>query len=155
MSANHIPKGANSINPYLTVKGCEAAIDFYIKAFGATEKYRLTMPDGSIGHAELVIENSLLMISEENKEWGNLSPLTIGGNPVLLSLYVKDVDAVYQQAIVAGATASKGMDVKDEFYGDRAGRLTDPFGHSWMIATHKQEVSPEEMQKRMDEMMKK
>ncbi len=151
--ADHIAKGANSLNAYITIKGCEEAIEFYKKAFGALEQYRLMMPNGKIGHAELEIEGSLLMMSEENPEWGTASPLTFGGNPLMLSLYVKDVDASFKKAIEAGAKSAMG--VTDEFYGDRVGQVVDPFGYKWMIATHKEVVSVEEMQKRLDEMFAK
>nr|WP_049777038.1 VOC family protein [Paludibacter propionicigenes] len=108
------------------------------------------MPDGKVGHAEIEIEGSLLMMSDENLEWGNKSPLTIGGNPTCIGLYVKDVDKVFQKAIDAGATVV--MPIEDAFYGDRVGQVMDPFGYKWMIATHKKAVSFEEMQKLSDEM---
>nr|WP_315200277.1 VOC family protein [uncultured Flavobacterium sp.] len=148
METSHIYSGACSLNAYIAIKGCNDAIEFYKKAFGATERGRLLMPDGTIGHAEILIEGSLLMLSEENNEWGNLSPKTIGGNPLTFSLYVKDVDAIFQKAVDAGATVK--MPLKDEFYGDRTGQVEDPFGYKWMIATHKEDVSFEEMQKRFD-----
>ncbi len=148
--SNHIAPGANSLNAYIIIKNCAEAIEFYKKAFNAVEKYRLLMPDGTIGHAEIEIEGTLLMMSEENPDWGALSPTTLGGTPLMLSLYVKDVDHSYQKAIDAGAKSL--MKVTDEFYGDRAGQLLDPFGFKWMIATHKEVVSVSEMQKRLDEM---
>lgn len=148
--SSHIAPGAKSLNAYITVKGCADAIEFYKKAFNAVEKYRLLMPDGTIGHAEIEIEDSLLMMSEENPEWGAVSPLTLGGNPLTISLYVKDVDHSYQQAIDAGAKSL--MKITDEFYGDRVGQVIDPFGFKWMIATHKEVVSVEEMQKRLDKL---
>ena len=148
METSHIYSGAYSLNAYIAIKGCNDAIEFYKKAFGATERGRLLMPDGTIGHAEILIEGSLLMLSEENKEWGNLSPLTIGGNPLTFSLYVEDVDTAFQKAVDAGATVK--MPLKDEFYGDRTGQVEDPFGYKWMIATHKEDVGFEEMQKRFD-----
>ena len=151
MQTTHIYPGANTLNAYITIKGCSDAIEFYKKAFGATEKGRLLMPDGSIAHAEIEIEGSLLMMTDENHEWGNKSPLTIGGNPVTLGLYVKDVDVTFQKAIDCGASVL--MPVKDEFYGDRTGQVLDPFGYKWMIATHKEEISFEEMQKRFDKML--
>jgi PhnB protein len=138
------------LNAYIAIKGCDEAIEFYKKAFGAIEKGRLLMPDGKIGHAEITIEGSLLMMSEENSDWGNVSPQTLGGNPLTFSLYVKDVDAVFQKAVDAGATVL--MPLKDEFYGDRTGQVVDPFGYKWMIATHKEYISFEEMQKRFDKM---
>ncbi|MBL0027000.1 MAG: VOC family protein [Saprospiraceae bacterium] len=150
MTTSHIYPGAHSLNAYITIKGVSEAIEFYKKAFGAKEKARLMMPDGLIGHAEIDIEGSLLMMADENIEWGNKSPQTIGGNPMAFGLYVKDVDAIFQQAIDAGATVV--MPVKDEFYGDRVGQVMDPFGYKWMITTHKEDVSFEEMQKRSDKM---
>lgn len=150
MKTSHIYPGANTLNAYLTVKNCDQAIEFYKKAFGAIEKGRLFMPDKSIGHAEIEIEGTLLMLGEENLEWGNKSPLTIGGNPVSLSLYVKDADASYQKAIDAGATAV--MPLKDEFYGDRIGQVSDPFGYKWTLATHFKTLTFEEMQYEMDKL---
>ena len=150
MKTSHIYPGASVLNAYLTVKGCKEAIAFYKKAFNATEKLRLLLPTGEIGHAELEIEGALVMLSEENLERGNKSPETTGGTPVSLVLYVKDVDSVFQQVVGAGATVT--MPVQDVFYGDRTGSLTDPFGHNWMIATHKKDVRKEEMQKLSDEM---
>jgi PhnB protein len=150
MAKSHLYPGANSLNPYINIKGCSDAIEFYKKAFGAIEKLRLLMPDGKIAHAELEIEGSLLMMADENPDWGTKSPETLGGNPVTIGLYVADVDQVFQKAIDAGATVI--MPVKDEFYGDRTGQILDPFGYKWMIATHIEDVSQEEMQIRMDKM---
>ncbi len=150
METSHIYPGAYTLNAYIAIKNCDKAIEFYKKAFGAIEKGRLLMPDGKIGHAEITIEGSLLMMSEENSDWGNVSPQTLGGNPLTFSLYVKDVDTVFQKAVDAGATVL--MPLKDEFYGDRTGQVVDPFGYKWMIATHKEYVSFEEMQKRFDKM---
>lgn len=150
MAKSHIYPGANSLNAYINIKGCSDAIEFYKKAFGAVEKLRLLMPDGKIAHAELEIEGSLLMMADENPDWGTKSPDTLGGNPVTIGLYVADVDQVFQKAIDAGATVI--MPVKDEFYGDRTGQVLDPLGYKWMIATHKEDVSQEEMQIRMNKM---
>lgn len=147
-----IPEGYSTLTPYLNIKGAVEAIEFYKKAFGAKEITRLTMPDGSIAHAEIEIGDSKIMLAEENPQWGNLSPLALGGSPVTLCLYVEDVDAVFAQALKEGAKVIAGMEVKDQFYGDRAGSLTDPFGHKWSIMTHIEDVSTEEMQKRMDAM---
>jgi PhnB protein len=147
-----IPEGWHSVTAYISVKGAIDAIEFYKNAFGAKETGRLTMPDGSIGHAELEIGDSRIMIAEENEEWGNLSPQTIGGSPVSLCLYVEDVDAVFAKALQAGAKVTGEMVVKDQFYGDRTGGITDPFGHQWSIMTHIEDVSFEEMQKRMSAM---
>ena len=145
-----IPKGFSSLTSYLNIKGAVEAIEFYKKAFGATEIGRITMPDGTIGHAELEIGDSKIMLAEENAQWGNLSPQTIGGSPVSLCLYVGDVDAVFARALQEGAKVTIGMEVKDQFHGDRMGSLTDPFGHKWSIMTHIEDVSYEELQKRMD-----
>lgn len=145
-----IPKGFSSLTSYLNINGAVEAIEFYKKAFGATEIGRITMPDGTIGHAELEIGDSKIMLAEENAQWGNLSPQTIGGSPVSLCLYVGDVDAVFARALQEGATVTGGMEVKDQFHGDRMGSLTDPFGHKWSIMTHIEDVSYEELQKRMD-----
>jgi len=145
-----IPKGFSSLTSYLNIKGAVEAIEFYKKAFGATEIGRITMPDGTIGHAELEIGDSKIMLAEENAQWGNLSPQTIGGSPVSLCLYVGDVDAVFARALQEGAKVTGGMEVKDQFHGDRMGSLTDPFGHIWSIMTHIEDVSYEELQKRMD-----
>ncbi len=150
MTKSHIYPGANSLNTHITIKGCSEAIEFYKKAFGATEKLRLLMPDGRIAHAEIEIEGSLLMMAEENPEWGTKSPLALDGNPVTLGLYMKDVDQSFKKAIDAGA--KQIMPVKDEFYGDRTGQVMDPFGYKWSIATHKEDVTQEEMQKRMDKL---
>jgi PhnB protein len=147
---SHIAPGAKSLNAYICIKNCAEAIEFYKKAFDAKEKYRLLMPNGMIGHAELEIEGSLLMMSEENPDWGTKSPLSLGGTPLTLSLYVKDVDQSFKKALDAGAKSL--MEVRDEFYGDRVGQVLDPFGYKWMIATHKEEVSVEEMQKRLDKL---
>ena len=153
MKTSHIYPGAHTLNAYVTIKNCSDAIAFYKKAFGAKELGRLLMPDGSIGHAEIEIEGSLLMMADENIEWGNKSPLTIGGNPMSFGLYVKDADAVYKQAVEAGATVV--MPVADMFYGDRVGQVMDPFGYKWMITTHIEDMSFEEMQIRSNNMFAK
>jgi PhnB protein len=147
-SKKKIPKGYDTIIPYLNIKGATEAVEFYKTAFGAEELGRITMSDGTLGHCELKIGNGRIMLAEENLRWGNKSPVTIGGSPVSLCIYVEDVDAVYARAIDEGATAE--MPVKDEFYGDRAGTVTDPFGHKWSLMTHVEDVSFEEMQKRSD-----
>ena len=147
-----IPKGYHTLTPYINIKGAVEAIEFYKKAFGAKEIGRILMPDGSIAHAEIEIGDSKIMLAEENAQWGNLSPQSIGGSPVCLCLYVEDVDAVFARALHEGATPTGEMEVKDQFYGDRAGSLTDPFGHKWSIMTHKEDVAFEELQKRMDAM---
>ncbi len=147
-----IPKGFHTLTPYINIKGAVEAIEFYKKAFGAKEVERMLMPDGSIAHAVIEVGDSKIMLAEENALWGNLSPQTIGGSPVSFCLYVEDVDAVFAQALKEGATVIGEMEVKDQFYGDRTGSLTDPFGHKWSIMTHIEDVSPEDMQKRMDAM---
>ncbi len=150
MAVSYIYPGAHSLNVYITIKGCSEAIEFYKKAFGAKELGRLMMPNGLIGHAEVEIEGSILMMADENIEWGNKSPVTIGGNPTSLGLYVENVDQAYQKAVDAGATPVRP--VEDMFYGDRVGQVMDPFGYKWSIATHVEDVSMEEMQKRSDKM---
>jgi PhnB protein len=150
MNTSHIYPGAHTITPYLAIKGCNEAIEFYKKAFGAVEKGRITMPNGSIVHAEIEIEGSILMMAEENKDWGSTSPTTLGGTAVTIGLYSKDVDATFKQAVDAGATVK--MPVTDMFYGDRTCSIVDPFGHNWMISTHKKDMTFAEMQKGSDEM---
>jgi len=150
MSKSYIYPGANSLNAYLTIKDCSKAIEFYKKAFDAKELGRLLVPNGLIGHAEIEIEGTMLMIADENIDWGNKGPLTIGGNPITIGLYVKDVDSSFQKAIDAGA--KEVMPVKNEFYGDRVGQVMDPFGYKWMIGTHIKDVSYEEMQQLSDQM---
>ena len=141
-----IPDGYHTVTPYLIIKGAAGAIEFYKKAFGATELFRMTQPDGRVGHAEIKIGNSPLMLADEFPEMGARSPQSFGGSPVSILLYVEDVDAFAGQAIAAGAKVIRP--VKDQFYGDRSGSFEDPFGHHWHIATHKEDVSPEEMHKR-------
>ena len=147
-----IPDGYHTCTPYITTRNTAEAIEFYKKAFGAVEVGRISMPDGDIAHAEIRIGDSKIMLAEESEEWGNVSPQTLNGSAVCLCLYVEDVDAVFAQAIAAGATVTGDMEVKDQFYGDRSGSLTDPYGHLWTIMTHKEDVSFEEMQKRADAM---
>lgn len=141
-----IPEGYHTATPYLIVKGGARAIEFYKKAFGATELTRMADPSGKIGHAEIKIGDSTIMLADEVTEMGYRSPESLGGSPVSILLYVEDVDALFSQAVAAGAKVQRP--VTDQFYGDRLGGLTDPFGHVWYIATHKEDVSPEEMQKR-------
>lgn len=138
-------------SPYLTVRDAAKAIEFYKTAFGAEEVFRLTnQADGTIGHAELTIAGSLLMLSEENLKWGNKSPQTLGGTPVVFCLMVENADAAIDRAIAAGATAR--MPVADQFYGFRSGSIVDPFGQEWMLQHEIEKVPPGEMQKRWDEM---
>ena len=146
------PETSNTLSPYITVSDASAAIDFYVSAFGATEIYRLVDPaDGRIGHAELTIGGAVLMISDTYPDFGAIDPDTLGGSPVKLHLYVEDADAVCARAIELGATELRP--VKDQFFGDRSGNICDPFGHIWFIATRRENVSPEEMQRRWSEMM--
>jgi len=141
-----IPDQYHGVMPYLCVKGAAKALEFYAQAFGAEETMRFTAPDGQLGHAEMRIGDAVVMLADEYPEMGIKSPHTIGGTPVSLMFYVEDVDAFVRRAVDAGAKLTEK--VEDKFYGDRAGKLTDPFGHVWMIATHKEDVSPEEMHKR-------
>ncbi len=145
-SANFIPEGSHSLTPYLCVKDATRAIDFYKQAFGATELFRLAAPDGKVGHAEIKIGDATFMLADECPDMGFHSPQTLGGSPVTICLYVEDVDALAERAVAAGGKLERP--VADQFYGDRAGKLQDPFGHVWMIATHKEDVSPEEVKKR-------
>ena len=147
MAVKAIPDGYSSLTPYLVCKGAAKAIDFYTKAFGGQETVRMPGPGGQIMHAEIKIGNAMLMLSDENKERGNLSPESIGGTGTSIMFYTDDVDAVYNRAIAAGAKSE--MPPADMFWGDRMGNLVDPFGHKWAIATHKEDVSPDEMEKRM------
>lgn len=153
MKTAYIYPGAHTLNAYLTVKECNVAIEFYKKAFAAKERGRLIMPDGKIAHAEVEIEGSLLMMADENIEWGNKSPQTLGASPVSLGLYVKNVDEAFKKAVDAGATIV--MPVEDKFYGDRTGEVLDPFGYKWMITTHIEDLSFDEMQKRLNKLFVK
>lgn len=141
-----IPEGYHSITPYLVIDGAAAALDYYKKAFGATELFRMEH-EGKIGHAEMKIGDSPFMLADAQPAQGHKSPKDLGGSPVGIMIYVDDVDAVFKQAIDAGATEVRAL--QDQFYGDRSGTLTDPFGHVWTVATHKEDVAPEEMEKRM------
>ncbi len=144
---NHIPEGYHAVTPYLVIKGAAAAIEFYKKVFAATEVMRMPQADGRIGHAELKIGDSHIMMADEFPERDIRGPQAFGGSPVSLMVYVEDVDSVFKKALASGAKMKKP--VEDQFYGDRSGTLTDPFGHQWTISTHTEDVSPEEMQKRM------
>jgi len=149
--AKAIPEGYHSVTPYLIVDGAAKAIDFYKRAFGAVELFRMDGPDGRIGHAEIRIGDSPVMMADEHPEMGFRSPTSLGNTPVGLMIYVDDCDKVYNQAVAAGAKVLKPL--TDQFYGDRNGTVTDPFGHQWTVATHKEDVSTEEMDRRMQEMM--
>jgi PhnB protein len=144
--AKPIPEGYHTATPYLIVKGAGEAIDFYKRVFGATELFRMPAPDGRIGHAELKIGDSVIMLADEMPEIGYRSPRALGGSAVGLMLYVGDVDTVFNTAIGAGATVQRP--VTNQFYGDRSGTLEDPFGHVWTIATHVEDVPPEEIARR-------
>ncbi|TDU79524.1 PhnB protein [Streptomyces sp. KS 21] len=144
-----IPEGYPRVTPYLCTDGAAAAIDFYVSVLGATERMRMPAPDGRIGHAELELGNSVIMLADEYPEIGFRSPKSVGGTPITLHVYVEDVDAVFAEALSRGAT--EVSPVKDEFYGDRTGQLEDPFGHRWNIATHVADIPPEEMEKRAKE----
>jgi len=146
MAVKPIPEGYHSVTPYLIVRGGSDAIEFYKRAFGATELFRFPAPDGKVGHAEIKIGDSPIMLADEYPQMGYNSPQSIGGSPVSLMIYVDEVDTVFSRAIEAGATVKEA--VQDKFYGDRIGSVVDPFGHVWHIATHKEDVSIEEMQRR-------
>jgi PhnB protein len=141
-----IPEGYHSLTPYLIVDGAVQALDYYKKAFGATELFRMEH-DGKIAHAEMKIGNSPFMLSDEQPEMGFRGPKALGGSPVGLMIYVEDCDTIFRQAIEAGGELQK--DLQDQFYGDRSGTLKDPFGHVWTVATHKEDVTPEEIDKRL------
>ncbi len=150
---NPIPAGYHTITPHLIVRNAKEAIDFYRRAFGAEELCSCMMPDGkALMHGELKIGDSRLFMCEENPKMGAKSPLSLGGSPISLHLYVQDVDKAFNRAVAAGAQVV--MPVKDQFWGDRFGMVSDPYGHVWSLATHIEEVSPEEMQKRMAEAFK-
>lgn len=142
-----IPEGYHSVTPYLIIKGAAKALDFYQRAFGAKETVRMPGPGGKIMHAEIRIGDSMVMLADEHPEMDARSPEAFGGSPVKIHLYVEDVDAVFNQAVAAGATVERPL--SNQFYGDRTGGVKDPFGYSWYIATHKEDVTPEEMKKRM------
>lgn len=146
MSVKPIPEGYHSVTPYLIVRGGANAIEFYQKAFGAVELFRFPSPDGKIGHAEIKVGDSPIMLADEFPDMGYKGPESLGGSPVSLMIYVDDVDAVFRQAVDAGATVKEAL--QDKFYGDRMGTVVDPFGHRWHLATHKEDVSVEEMQRR-------
>jgi PhnB protein len=142
-----IPDGYQTVTPYLIVDGAARAIDFYTQVLGAKERMRMPSPDGRIGHAELQIGDSMIMLADEQKDMGYKGPRAFGGSPVSIMVYVPDVDAVVKNAVAAGARLTQP--VEDKFYGDRMGCIEDPFGHSWYLGTHIEDVSPEEMEKRM------
>jgi PhnB protein len=145
-----IPSGHRTVTPYLSIKNAAKALEFYKKAFGAAETYKLMIPDGRLGHAEIRLGDSAIMLADEFLEFGGKAPDTLGGSPVSIHLYVEDVDTFVKKAVAAGAKERKP--VTDQFYGDRSGQLEDPFGHLWWVATHKEDVPPEELQKRAQAM---
>lgn len=147
-----VPEGYHTVTPYLIIRDAARAIEFYKKAFGAKEMVRMPAPGGKIGHAEIKIGDSYIMLADESPELGHNGPQSIGGSPVSIVLYLEDVDAVVDRAVAAGAKVVRP--VEDQFYGDRSGGVEDPFGHSWHISTHIEDVSPEEMKKRMDALKK-
>ena len=152
MSVKPIPDGYHTVTPYLIVKDAAKAIDFYKKAFGAVELLRMNGPDGSVGHAEIRIGDSPVMLGSECPVMGTKGPETLGGSAVSILIYVEDVDARVKQAVSAGGNLYRP--VQDQFYGDRSGTLTDPFGHVWTIATHKEDLTMEEIKARCEKLMK-
>ncbi len=152
MAVKPTPDGYHSVTPYLIVKGAAAAIEFYKRAFGATELMRMEGTGGMVGHAEIRIGDSAVMLADEFPGMGFRGPKPLGGAGVSLLIYVEDVDARFEQAVAAGAKMLRP--VKDQFYGDRSGTLEDPFGHVWTVATHTEDVSPEEMKRRSEAFLK-
>jgi PhnB protein len=152
MAVKPVPDGYHTATPYLVVQNAANAIEFYKKAFGATELMRMPGPGGRIMHAEIKIGDSPIMLADESPEMGHRSPQSLGGTPVSLLLYLNDVDAQFKQAVAAGAAVQRPL--RDEFYGDRTGTVIDPFGHIWSLSTHKEDLSPEQMEKRFQEFMK-
>lgn len=147
-STNAIPKNYEGITPYITVRNCAAAIDFYKRALGAEEIFRLAEDDGKIGHAEIKIGGGVLMLSDEYPDYNALSPETIGGTPFTMMVYVDDVDKFAENAVKEGLTVVRP--IENQFYGDRSGHFIDPYGHRWCLATHVEEVSPDEMAERAE-----
>jgi len=152
MTVKSIPDGYHSITPYLSIKGAAEAIEFYKRAFRATELFRLAMPNGTIGHAEIKIGNSPIMLSDGCEEAPCRDPQSLGGSSIGLHVYIEDVDTLFAHAVAEGAKVIKP--VHDQFYGDRTGTLEDPFGHVWSLATHKEDLTPEEINRRAEELFK-
>lgn len=150
--AKPIPAGYHSVTPYLIIKGAVDAIDFYKRAFGATESMRMQGPDGKIGHAEIRIGDSVVMLADEHPDMGYRSPQSLGGAGVSLMVYVEKVDETFKRALAAGAKELRP--VVNQFYGDRSGTLQDPFGHVWTVSTHVEDIAPEEMRRRSEEFLK-
>jgi PhnB protein len=153
MSVPFQPTAYHTATPYIIVKGAAAAIEFYKQALGATEIMRMAGPDGCIMHAEIKIGDSIIMLGEENPQWGAMSPQSLGGSPVGLCVYYPDVDVRFATAVAAGAKVERP--VVDQFYGDRSGTVVDPYGHKWTLATHIEDVAPEKMSRRFEAEMKK
>ncbi len=151
MPVKPIPDGYHSVTPYLIVHDAAAALDFYKKALGAVETVRMPAPGGRVGHAEIRIGDSVVMLADEHPEMGAKSPRTIGGSPISLMVYVEDVDARVAQAVAAGGRLVRP--VADQFYGDRTGGVDDPFGYHWYLATHVEDVPPDELKKRAQKAM--
>src|SRR6266446_2265025 len=151
MAVKPIPEGYHSVTPYLIIRGAAEAIDFYKRVFGATELMRMPGPDGKLGHAEIRIGDSAIMLADEHPEMGHRSPQSLGGAGVSLMVYVERVDEVFKRAVASGA--KELQPVKDQFYGDRSGTLQDPFGHTWTVATHIEDIPPDEMRRRAEKFM--
>jgi len=145
-----IPEGMRSVTPHLICGGAAEAIEFYKQAFDAVELSRLLSPEGNVMHASIRIGDSVIMLNDEMPQWGTFGPKSLKGSPVTIHLYVEDADAVFAQAVKAGATST--MPLEDMFWGDRYGKVADPFGHQWSIGTHVRDVTPDEMQKAMEQM---
>jgi PhnB protein len=150
MAVKPIPDGYPRVSPYLVVDGAQKAIEFYTTVLGATERMRMPGPDGRLGHAEIEVGDSIIMLADEYPDMGAKAPAAYGGSPVSVMVYVEDVDATVNRATEAGATVVRPLE--NQFYGDRSATFDDPFGHRWTIATHVEDVSPEEMGRRMAEM---
>lgn len=153
MAAKPIPDGYHSVTPYLVMRDAARALDFYKRALGATELFRFDAPEGKIGHAEIRIGDSIIMLADEQPDRGYRGPQSLGGSAVSLMVYVEDVDSQFSRAVEAGAKIKQR--VQDQFYGDRSGTIEDPFGHVWTIATHKEDLSPEETMRRAEELSSK
>jgi PhnB protein len=151
MATKAIPDGYHSVTPYLIIKGAADAMKFYKSAFGAAELMRMAGPDGKIGHAEMKIGDSVIMLADEHPEMGHRGPQSLGGVAVSLVVYLDHVDEVFKQALVSGAKEIRPL--KDQFYGDRSGTLQDPFGHQWTLATHIEDVAPDELRRRAEKSM--
>jgi PhnB protein len=147
-----VPEGYHNVTPYLIVNGAARALDFYKRVFGATERMRMAGPDGKVGHAEIGIGDSVIMLADEHPEMGARAPGAFGGTAVSIMLYVDDVDATVKTAVAHGAKVLRA--IEDKFYGDRTGTIEDPFGHHWHVGTHKEDVPPDEMQRRAAAMAK-